>query len=105
MASRIELDVAHEHTPDRALERLQALAEYYHHRHGATVTWEGHAGDLTVRYLGLRLHVRFQVEPGRVHCSAPDPGFLWRKRGLEYLRKKIARYLDPATPVEALPRR
>ena len=83
---------------------MQALAEYYTHRHGAAVTWATHAADIAVRYLGITLHVRVRVEERRVHCEAPDPGFLLRKRGIEYLRKKIARYLDTATPVAELPR-
>jgi len=105
MASRIELEVAHDLPLDQAHERMQALGEYYHNRHGAVVTWADHTGDIAVRYLGIKLHVRVQVDARRVHCEAPDPGFLLRKRGIEYLRKKIARYLDAATAVGALPRR
>ncbi|MCC6620352.1 MAG: polyhydroxyalkanoic acid system family protein [Deltaproteobacteria bacterium] len=105
MASRIELEVAHDLPIEEAHARMLALGEYYHHRHGAVVTWADHQGDIAVRYLGIKLHVRVLVEARRVHCEAPDPGFLLRKRGIEYLRKKIARYLDPATAVDALPRR
>ena len=104
MASRIELEVAHSLPITQALERLYALGDYYHHRHGAVVTWSDHVGDIVVRYLGLRLTVRVRLDDARVTCDAPDPGFLLRKKGLEYLRKKINRYLDPATAVSDLPR-
>ena len=105
MASRIDLEVAHNLPIEQAVERMHALGEYYHHRHAATVTWTGNAGDIAVRYLGLRLHVIVRVEAQRVFAEAPDPGFLLRKRGIEYLRKKIGRYLDPATAVSDLARR
>lgn len=102
--ARIELEVEHSLPPESALLRVQALGEYYEHRHGAQVTWHDGNGEIQVKYIGIKLVVKVRVEPRRVHCEAPDPGFLLRKRGTEYLRKKITRYLDPAVPVDSLPR-
>lgn len=102
--SRIELAVDHTLPMDAALARMHALADYYIHRHGATVQWDHGVGDIHVKYIGVKLLVRVKVDSHCVHCEAPDPGFLLRRRGLDYLRKKLTRYLDPATPVELLPR-
>ena len=43
------------------------------------------------------------VAEGVVHVSGKDPGFLWRKRAVEYLKRKLATYLDPARPLQDLP--
>ncbi|MFO0744805.1 MAG: polyhydroxyalkanoic acid system family protein [Myxococcota bacterium] len=102
--ARIELEVDHSLPAAVALARMHALGEYYQHRHGASVHWDDKTGDIQVKYVGLKLGVRVRVDDRRVHCEAPDPGFLLRRRGIEYLRKKIQRYLDPGTPVELLPR-
>jgi len=102
--ARIELEIEHTLSPASAHARMQALGEYYQHRHGAHVVWAETNGEIEVKYIGIKLVVRVRVEPRRVHCEAPDPGFLLRKRGAEYLRRKIGRYLDPSVAIEALPR-
>ena len=101
--ARIELDVEHTLPQPDALARVKVLGAYYRDHHGATVTWNDAVGTIEARYLAIRLHALVRVEATRVHCEAPDPGFLLRRRGTEYLRKKIQRYLDPATPIELLP--
>ncbi len=103
--ARMELDVVHTLTLEDAIERIRALGEFYHHRHGAQVSWTHHTCTLEARYVGIRLSANARVEPTRVHVDCSDPGFLLRKRGAEYLRKKLERFLDPNNALESLPRR
>ncbi len=103
--ARMELDVPHTLPHEDALERIKALGEFYHHRHGAQVTWTHHTCTLEARYVGIRLSANCRVDASRVHVDCSDPGFLLRKRGAEYLRKKLERFLDPNIPLETLPRK
>jgi hypothetical protein len=93
--AKIDLEVAHTLTPEDALARIQALGEYYVHRHHAEVTWRGTAVVIVARYVGVRLEVQAKVGPQSVHAETRDLGFLLRKVGAEYLRKKLLRYLGP----------
>lgn len=102
--ARIELEVEHSLSPESALARMHALGEYYQNHYGAHVVWSAGSCDIQVKYVAIKLAVKVRVDDRRVHCEGPDPGFLLRKRGTEYLRKKIARYLDPAVAIESLPR-
>ncbi len=103
MASRIELKVSHTLPIDEAVARIAALAEYYQHRHHATITWTDRVVHIEVRYLGVRIDARAAVEADAVRCDATDPGFLLRARGIKYMTTKLRRYLDAPTLTE-LPR-
>jgi len=88
-----------------ALARLHALGEYFGNKHGIKVTWDGDKkASFDGKYLVVRIEGDLTLEPGVVHFKGKDPGSLWRKKASSYIEEKLAMYLDPATPLDQLPR-
>lgn len=89
---------------DDARIRLEALGEYLNNRHGIRVSWSDDKAQFSGKYLVVNIEGELTLEDDVVKFSGKDPGLLWRKRAMKYLQDKLAQYLDPNTPVEALPR-
>lgn len=90
----------------QARDRLRALGEYLSNRHGIGVRWvdDDHA-VVSGKYVMFSFEGKMAIDEGRVVLEGPDPGFVLRGKAREYLERKLAKYLDPATPIDALPRR
>jgi hypothetical protein len=101
-------DLRYPHTlePADAQARLHALGEYLANKYGLSVSW---TDDETARIIGKYLVVAIDgtlvLEPGEARFSGKDPGLLWRGKARDYLLGKLKKYLDPGTPLTALPRR
>lgn len=88
-----------------ARARMQALTDYLTRRHGLQVSWVGDKGSVRGKVMGMvSIDGTFELRAKDVHVEAKDPGFLWRKKAVEYLQKKFGQYLDPSVPVEQLDR-
>jgi putative polyhydroxyalkanoate system protein len=104
-ARRMTFDFPHTLTRDDARARMEALTEYLTRRHGLQVTWDGDRGTVRGKVLAVvTIDGAFVVSDDSVHVEGKDPGMLWRKRAVEYLKKKFDQYLDPACPLAELPR-
>lgn len=91
---------------DEARVRLEALGDYLHNRHGIKVSWPSEdQAKFSGRYLVVTIDGSLTVGDGVVNFEGKDPGMLWRKRAIKYLKDKLATYLDPNTPPESLPRK
>jgi hypothetical protein len=101
----MESHFKHQLSEADARTRLRILGEYLDKRHGIKVTWtdDSHA-TFNGKYMVVRIEGELSMEPGICHFKGKDPGFLWRKRATEYIDGKLKAYLDPATPIDALPR-
>ena len=97
-------DYKHDFSVEDARARLQVLGEYLKNRHGIVVTWNGDKASVRGKYMVVSIEAEMTLAPGVVHVSARDPGMLWRAKAKSYLQDKLATYLDPNTPVDALPR-
>lgn len=101
-----ELSYAHSLDPADARARLRALGEYLSNKYGLAVTWQSEdAASVTGKYLVVTIDGSLVLEPGRARFTGKDPGLLWRGKAQDYLMGKLKKYLDPATPLDALPRR
>lgn len=90
---------------EEARTRLHALGEYLTNRHGIRVTWPSEdKAKFAGKYMVVTIDGEMTLGKGAVQVSAKDPGMLWRKKAMSYLQEKLAIYLDPATPVDKLPR-
>ncbi len=87
-----------------AKTRLEALGDYFQNKHGLKVTWQGESATVQGKYLVVAIDGSLRFEGEKVVFEGKDPGMLWRGKAKEYLAGKLAKYLDPATSVEALPR-
>lgn len=103
--SLLRLSYDHPLSGDEARERLSVLGDYLGSSHGIAVSWTS-TDAATVRgvYLTISVEAIVLLQPGAVVFEARDPGEQWRDRVREYFRGKLARYLDPSTPLDALPR-
>lgn len=103
--STIRIDHPHGLPHDQARERLKALGDYLDHKHKIAVRWadDDHA-TIGGKYLMFSFEGKITLEQGRVVLEGPDPGMMLRSKAKEYLGGKLAKYLDPATPVDKLPR-
>lgn len=90
---------------DQARERVKALGDYLDNKHKIAVRWtdDDHA-TIGGKYLLFSFEGKITLEPGKVVLEGPDPGLMLRGKAREYLDRKLARYLDPATPLDTLPR-
>jgi len=101
----MEIDYRHDLPEADAKARLEALGEYLTNRHGIAVKWlDADRATFNGKYMVVRIDGEMTMEPGIVHFRGKDPGFLWRKRASEYIEGKLRAYLDPQTPLNALPR-
>lgn len=99
----MQFDYPHSLGADAACERLHKLSAYLLNRHGIKVEWDGMRGSFDGKYLMVTIKGHMMVEEERVHFDGKDPGMLWRKKAVNYLKEKLEIYLDPNTPVEELP--
>lgn len=97
-------DYKHDLSLEDARARLQVLGEYLKNRHGIAVTWNGDKAAVAGKYMVVSIEAEMALGPGVVHVQGKDPGMLWRNKAKSYLQDKLAAYLDPSTPLEALPR-
>ena len=99
----MQFDYPHSLELDDASERIGKLCSYLFNRHGIKVDWNGTSGSFDGKYLMVKIQGKMDLEANRVHFSGKDPGMLWRKKAIKYLKGKLEVYLDPNTPVSELP--
>ena len=101
----MKFDFPHTLSADDARARMQALTDYLTRRHGLEVSWAGDKGQVRGKVMGMvAIDGEFTLAAGSIHVEGKDPGFLWRKKAIDYLKKKFGQYLDPAKPLAALDR-
>ena len=101
----LRIDYAHNFTPEDARARIKALGEYLSSKHGIGVTWTNDdQAKVAGKYMIVSIEGTVTLEPKVGRFDGKDPGMLWRGKAKEYLTDKLKKYLDPATPVDALPR-
>jgi putative polyhydroxyalkanoate system protein len=102
--SNIQVEHAHSLGLEEVRARVHALGDYLTTKHGIAVTWEGDRASVKGRYLVVVIEGSVTLEADKVTFEAKDPGLLWRSKAKEYLTRKLAKYLDPQTPLSELPR-
>jgi hypothetical protein len=101
----MEIDFKHGLSDAEAKSRLDALGEYLGNKHGIKVGWvDPTRAKFTGKYLVVKIDGELTVAPGIVRFRGEDPGFLWRKRAVEYIEGKLAKYLDAKVALADLPR-
>ena len=110
----MEINYQHALPVGDARARLEVLGEYLHNRHGIKVTWNGDKARFVGKYLVVKIDGEMSVSatggafsaisPTAVQFKGEDPGFLWRKKAVEYIEGKLKAYLDPKVTISDLPR-
>jgi hypothetical protein len=99
----MKFDYPHALVREEARTRLVRLGDYLRNRHGIQVSWTGDRGSFRGKYLVVPIEGELLLGEGVVHVTGKDPGFLWRRRAMDYLKSKLEIYLDPKRPVDELP--
>jgi len=100
----MNFDFPHAFSKEDARTRLEALGQYLGNRHGIRVTWSGDKASVNGKYLVVAIEAELTLQDRQVVVRGKDPGMLWRKKAVNYLKEKLEIYLDPKTPVDRLPR-
>lgn len=101
------MELSHDHTfdQDEARARVRALADYMQNKHGMQVTWNGDDSmHLRGKYTVVNIDAQVTLKPGNVHVVGKDPGMMLRATAKKYVGSKLETYLNPATPLDQLPR-
>jgi len=101
----MNFDFPHTFSKEDARKRLEALGEYLSNRHGIRVVWSGDKASVNGKYLVVSIEAQMTLSDKNVAVTGKDPGMLWRKKAVGYLKEKLEIYLDPKTTLESLPRR
>lgn len=92
----MEIDFAYTISDDDARARLELLGQYLGRRHGIKVTWgEANRARFSGKYLVVKIDGELSVGGGHARFKGEDPGFLWRGKASDYIKGKLAKYLDP----------
>lgn len=102
----LRIEHAHSLPVDDARARMAALCDYLNAKLGLTVSWspDGSRAKVNGRYLVVTIDGSVIIGERTVVFEGQDPGMLWRGKAKEYLAGKLARYLDPQTPLASLRR-
>jgi hypothetical protein len=101
----MKFDYPHSFPLEEARARMTALTDYLTNHHGLQVSWNGDRGTVRGKVLAMiAIDGEFVLGPTSVNVTGKDPGFLWRNKAVDYLKKKFSQYLDPATPLDSLER-
>jgi len=101
----MEIDYKHELADDDARARLTALGEYLGNRHGIKVSWiDPNRARFSGKYLVVKIDGEISMSKGVVRFRGEDPGFLWRKKAVDYIEGKLMKYLDPKVSLADLSR-
>ena len=100
----MEIDYPYSLSDQDALARLQILGTYLHNRHGIAVTWiDAMRAKFSGKYLVVKIDGELSLSGGHARFRGEDPGFLWRNRAKDYIKEKLAKYLDPKAEATSLP--
>ena len=101
-----ELSAPHRLELADARARLHALGDYLAGKYGLTINWTSEdEASISGSYLVVTIQGTLRLTPTVVTFSGKDPGMLWRGKAKDYLQRKLDKYLNPSTPLEALPRK
>jgi len=99
----MQFDYPHSVGLDEARVRVRVLCTYLDNRHGIKVDWDGDTASFDGKYLVVTIQGSMKIDADKIHFDGKDPGILWRKKAVKYLKEKLEMYLDPNTPVDQLP--
>jgi hypothetical protein len=100
----MEIEFPYSLSDQDARSRLELLGAYLANRHGIRVTWlDSSRARFSGKYLVVRIDGELTLGNGLAQFKAEDPGFLWRNKAKDYIKGKLATYLDPQAELTRLP--
>lgn len=75
--------------------RVQQLLDYWKQRFGVTPTWHGDVAHVVGRVFGVEFDADVTVSDHEVKAQTSDPGSFFRGAAVDYVRRKLKKYLHP----------
>jgi Putative polyhydroxyalkanoic acid system protein (PHA_gran_rgn) len=79
----------------KARERVRELLEYWAERFGVQRAWQGDTARIVGRLFGVNFEAKLVVGDSQVSAEASDPGFFLRGPAIDYINRKLGKYLHP----------
>ena len=92
---RLQFTVPHHYSRAEARARTQHLLEYWDHRYGIKSVWQGDRAYLAGHAWGVYFDGIVDVTDREVRGTASDPGYFLRSTALDYVTRKMRKYLHP----------
>ena len=94
-SNRLSLSAPHTFAHDEVIARLGYLFSYWKKRFGIRSEWRGDRVFLSGSVYGIKIEALFSVEEGNVTAFATDPGWPGRGQVVNYVDRKLKKYLHP----------
>lgn len=91
----LQLAQSHAFSRSEARVRVQQLLDYWSTRFGVQRTWQGDTARVRGSVMGVPFDGMVVVGDHEVSASTSDPGLLLRSTALEYVQRKLKKYLHP----------
>ena len=89
------VELHHSFSRAEARVRIQQLLDYWKERWGVHRDWDGDTALVQGNVMGIPFNARLVVRDHEVFAIASDPGFLLRHMALDYVSRKLRKYLHP----------
>jgi hypothetical protein len=92
----VTVELQHSFSRAEARVRIQQLLDYWNERWGVHRDWDGDTARVQGMVMGIPFNARLVVRDHEVLAIASDPGFLMRHMALDYVSRKLRKYLHPS---------
>ena len=91
----LTVELHHSFSRAEARVRIQQLLDYWYARWGVHRDWEGDTARVQGMVMGIPFDARLMVKDHEVFAVASDPGLFLRQMALDYVSRKLRKYLHP----------
>jgi hypothetical protein len=91
----LSIQLGHPFSQEDARNRMQLLLQYWSGRFGVKSEWQGFVASVEGKTMGIPIRAKLEVRQGEVMARVSDPGFAVRGIGMDYVRRKVRKYLHP----------
>lgn len=91
----VEIEADHTLSRKDARIRVEQLLDYWCQRFGVERAWTGDVAHIHGFIMGVSIDAELVVDEKRVLASARDPGLFLRDAAMQYVAKKLRKYLHP----------
>ena len=92
----LTVELRHTFSRAEARVRIQQLLDYWGTRWGVHRSWDGDTARVQGMVMGIPFDARLEVKDHEVFAVTSDPGLVLRHMALDYVSRKLRKYLNPS---------
>ncbi|MCA9671875.1 MAG: polyhydroxyalkanoic acid system family protein [Myxococcales bacterium] len=100
----MKADYPHSFSAEEALQRIQALTDYWSNRYGVKIGWSGSTANVEGKVKGVSFKGTVRVDETSITADIKVNFLAEKLGGKSYVDRKIKSYLDSGVPVDELDR-